>query len=188
MEAIGTLGVEDGNRLRLLVEAENALSSSSSANGGGSQLASATGKSGDAAIRAHYELLTANQPQATVRTTPSYKMFLHPAEEDVYISKAILEGHVWDLHALLELKKVFAPFAKGAALAGQQPGPDRLGRVYPMFLDVGANIGTISMFVAGLGVETHSIEAMPHNSQILLGSARLNGFPTRSTMDSGYDK
>lgn len=130
------------------------------------------------------ESFTPNSKDAlTVRSSPTFQMYVHPENVDIHISGMLRRGGIWDNHKMQALRQVYGEYRRLPASQGRtgatpelQANPDAQGRVRPMFLDVGANIGVLSLFAAAYGIETHAVEAMPHNNALLAESVRLNGW------------
>jgi FkbM family methyltransferase len=95
-----------------------------------------------------------------------YKMFLHPADQDIYVS-ATIYGNEGNNMFEMDLKAQLYRYIR--ATDGSYPKPEN-----PIFLDVGANIGTHSLFFAAIGVRTHGFEPMPKNLNLIRCSVSSN--------------
>lgn len=102
----------------------------------------------------------------TTKTRVAYKMSIYPPEQDVFVSKEILEKGCWEcdiveraLRALDENK------SRGAYL-----------------LDIGGNIGQVSLASAAAGHEVYTFEPVKSNYEHICRSIRQNGFEKRVTI------
>eukprot|EP00042_Codosiga_hollandica_P048390 m.541892 g.541892 ORF g.541892 m.541892 type:complete len:429 (+) comp57654_c0_seq2:1340-2626(+) len=97
----------------------------------------------------------------------SWKMFVHPYKEDVWVSASVTQVDNGNTMFEMGIRKRIYECLRGTL--GQYPAPKD-----PLFLDVGANIGTHGLFTAALGIRTHAFEPMPKNLAVLLCSQLNN--------------
>ena len=100
-------------------------------------------------------------------TDPPISVAVHPAAADIYISKPILDGDVAHMHMLMDLQNL------KTLLESAVPGSAEAGGQGSLVVDVGANIGVVSLYFARLGYQLVSFEPVPHNFQRLAFSACL---------------
>eukprot|EP00095_Tigriopus_kingsejongensis_P008465 maker-scaffold18_size714446-snap-gene-3.25 protein:Tk08465 transcript:maker-scaffold18_size714446-snap-gene-3.25-mRNA-1 annotation:"hypothetical protein CGI_10008025" len=87
-----------------------------------------------------------------------YHLCLHDVSQDMYISGFIANGTLWEPKLSMHIGNLLSTY-----------GPDAL------FLDIGANIGTHSLYVAQLGHQVVAVEPLAMNLVKLYRAAELDG-------------
>lgn len=99
------------------------------------------------------------------RALPPFKMLVHPAGADIYVSNSILWWGTWDKDIYQTMHAVLA----------DTPGPVHV-------LDIGGNIGFFTLSALSLGHRVTTIEPLLQNLRLLTHSVALNGWQDRSTV------
>lgn len=121
------------------------------------------------------ELVPVSMPGATSGVA-QWEMCIHPPEQDIYLSKLLKQGTVFDPQVQEAIARVTAMHAnRSSASPPPSPPPPSQPRK-PCFVDVGGNIGTFSLYAAALGYRTFTFEPLPRNYQRLLASREHNQF------------
>eukprot|EP01124_Arcella_intermedia_P014971 TRINITY_DN2150_c0_g1_i2.p1 TRINITY_DN2150_c0_g1~~TRINITY_DN2150_c0_g1_i2.p1 ORF type:complete len:359 (-),score=50.95 TRINITY_DN2150_c0_g1_i2:29-1105(-) len=90
-----------------------------------------------------------------------YHMCVWPAEEDVYVSRQILEGGVWEEHLMFFMVNYLMHKPTG------------------IVIDAGANIGQYSLVAAILGHRVIAFEPIPQHVEMMKKTFALNGISNR---------
>lgn len=98
---------------------------------------------------------------------PAFQICLHDVAEDIYISKGLKETGHFDLH-----------IEKTIQLLSRHVRHDQV------FVDIGGNIGTFSLYAAALGYRVYTFEPYVRNYQKLLAAKELNNFPNMKLYSS----
>eukprot|EP01126_Amoeba_proteus_P052255 TRINITY_DN6294_c0_g1_i2.p1 TRINITY_DN6294_c0_g1~~TRINITY_DN6294_c0_g1_i2.p1 ORF type:complete len:261 (+),score=29.56 TRINITY_DN6294_c0_g1_i2:451-1233(+) len=90
-----------------------------------------------------------------------YHMCIWDPEDDIYISKTIHMGQVWEGFLVDEMMKVLTNTDKG------------------IVIDAGANIGVYTILAASTGKTVFSFEPIPQHTEMIRRSLALNGWSNR---------
>ncbi|VDI25639.1 Hypothetical predicted protein [Mytilus galloprovincialis] len=90
------------------------------------------------------------------KRTKKIPIYLHPPDNDIHISRVLLNGGSWEDNNLLK------------AVEAMSQNPDAI------FIDIGAHVGVYSLTLASLGYKVIAIDCFKDNIERLCASAKLN--------------
>lgn len=108
-----------------------------------------------------YRTSVTNLPRAA-----QYDMCLHRPDHDIYVSQLIHRGEMFDSHVYESVARVHAYWSHTYASKASEP----------LFVDVGGNVGTFTLFAAALGFRTFTFEPLQSNYGLMWQALRMNDF------------
>ena len=112
-----------------------------------------------------------------IRTYPPFKVFHYGPTKDSFISGKLSRGEPWEENFLQFYKAMFETYWWNNHQ--RDPKEGERGDPPPIAIDLGANIGTHTLYLAALGAEVHAFEPLQANMDLLECSVAANDLRPR---------
>ena len=100
---------------------------------------------------------------------------IKPASIDKFVSFNIRENGAWEPNFVNSVLKIVQRFPE-ATFLGFYPEFYRFPQYWPIFLDIGSNIGMFALSVAAMNRSVVAVDALPVNLAYIRESISLGGF------------